>query len=106
MLVRIRFYLFLSNLKKKISMDEIKKNLFNVIHDNIALANVFIFVLFFENYLIISQDNSLLSTTFDFKTISLQPFILFLVFIVLSKILWWIWHVMLDQSMYKTGMGS
>jgi len=76
-------------------MEEVKNQIFNVINDNAALAQVFVVIFFFEDYLIISQDTSLLHTVIDFKNIALQPFISFFVFIVLAKVLWFLWHLFL-----------
>ncbi len=85
-------------------MEEVKKQVFNVINDNTALAQVFVVIFFFEDYLIIFQDTSLLQTTLDFKTISLQPFVLFFVFIALSKVLWFLWHLLIMWLKSKAGL--
>ncbi len=41
-------------------MEEVKKQVLNVITDNMALAQVFVVIFFFEDYTIISQNTSLL----------------------------------------------
>jgi hypothetical protein len=86
-------------------MEEVKKQVFNVINDNTALAQVFVVIFFFEDYLIMFQNTSLLNTTLDFKNIALQPFILFFIFIALSKVIWFLWHLFLIWLKHRIGLG-
>jgi hypothetical protein len=84
----------------------LKNHLLNVIHDNLLLAQVFVVIFFFEDYFIIAQNTSLLRATFNFDTISLLPFILFLASIALLKLTWFIWHfaiIFIKNKLWSSG---
>lgn len=87
-------------------MEDVKKQLFNVINDNAALAQVFVVIFFFEDYLILVEKKSLLDTTLDFDKITLHPFILFFVFIALAKTFWFLWHMGLVLLKHKLDLLS
>ncbi len=71
----------------------LSKNFLTVINDSTALAQVFVVILFFENYLITFQQSSLFQLTIDFDSVELAPFLWFFVFIAGFKVLWWIFHL-------------
>lgn len=66
------------------------KNFLAVISNSLALAQVFVVILFFENYFIYSQKTSLFDLTIDFDHIALNPFLWFFFFIAGAKIVWFI----------------
>lgn len=73
----------------------LSKNFLAVINDSTALAQVFVVILFFENYLITFEQSSLFQLTIDFDSIELAPFLWFFVFIAGFKLLWWVFHITL-----------
>jgi hypothetical protein len=74
-------------------MDSIKDKLIPAIDDSRVLVHVFILIFFFEDFLIITKQTSLLHTSISFDSISLQPFIIFFVVLTASRILWWYIHL-------------
>ncbi|GAA5044262.1 hypothetical protein GCM10011506_47870 [Marivirga lumbricoides] len=66
----------------------LEKNLIPVIADASALAQIFVVILFFENYLILFQEASLFQLTIDLGNIQLAPFIWFFIFIASGRFVW------------------
>jgi hypothetical protein len=85
-------------------MDKIKDHLLNVINDNEVLARIFVVIFFFENYTLILDNRSLLSSAFRFDSLSLKPIIFFFAFIALGKALWFVWHFLLTLLRMKLNL--
>jgi hypothetical protein len=66
----------------------LEKNLIPAIGDASALAQIFVVILFFENYLILFQETSLFQLTIDLGNIQLTPFIWFFIFIAVGRFVW------------------
>ena len=63
-----------------------------------TLIHIFIILLFFENFFIITGSKSLLDISIDFEEIKLKPFIVFFFFLAVSKLLWFIIQTVLQIS--------
>src|ERR1041385_4260828 len=87
-------------------MDSIKGKIFSVIEDNRALVSVFIVIFYFEDFMICSQNTSLLRTAVSFDSIPLLPFILFFAIIAVSKIAWHIIHYSIHAFLDLLGKPS
>lgn len=74
-------------------MDSIKDKLIPAIDDSRVLVHAFIVIFFFEDFLIITKQSSLLHTSITFDSIQLQPFVIFFVVLTVSRILWWYIHL-------------
>jgi hypothetical protein len=72
---------------------DIKDKLIPAIDDSRILVHVFILIFFFEDFLIITKQTSLLHTSISFDSISPQPFVIFFVVLTASRILWWYIHL-------------
>ena len=71
------------------------KYFLSVIHNSNLLAQIFIVILFAENFNILFNNESILNLNFSFNNMPVKPFILFVIFIFLSRIIW----VILDYFM-------
>jgi hypothetical protein len=86
-------------------MDSIKDKLIPAIDDSRVLVHVFIVIFFFEDYLIIAQQTSLLNTTISFSSIPLQPFVIFFAALAVGRILWWYIHLSYESIQQFRGRG-
>lgn len=68
----------------------LNKSFISVLNNNIILAQLCVVVLFFECFTIYFDGKSLLNISLDFKSLNLKPFIAFIYFIVITKIIWFI----------------
>jgi len=86
-------------------MDSIKDKLIPAIDDTRVLVHVFIVIFFFEDYLIITQQTSLLNTTISFSSIPLQPFVIFFAALAVGRLAWWYIHLSIEAIKQFRGDG-
>ncbi|HJW29483.1 MAG TPA: hypothetical protein VJ508_09535 [Saprospiraceae bacterium] len=86
-------------------MDSIKDKLIPAIDDTRVLVHVFIVIFFFEDYLIITQQTSLLNTTISFSSIPLQPFVIFFAALAVGRLAWWYIHLSIEAVKQFRGNG-
>ena len=87
-------------------MDSIKDKLIPAIDDSRVLVHAFIVIFFFEDFLIITKQTSLLHTSISFDSISLQPFVIFFVVLTASRILWWYIHLTIHAVQNFSGRNT
>ncbi|AUC76028.1 hypothetical protein [Olleya sp. Bg11-27] len=66
------------------------KNLISAINSTKSLIQVFIVILFLENYLIISTQKSLFNTSISFEKIHIAPFLFYFLSVAVAKFLWFV----------------
>lgn len=78
-------------------------NFFNAINSDFSLAQIFVVILFFENYLIYIENSSLLNISIDLGNLKPAPFVLFFIFITVAKIGWQFCSHILDSLKDRIG---
>jgi hypothetical protein len=73
---------------------DLKGDMLAVLRNSLVLAQVFVLIFFFENYLIYFNHPSLFLTTLDFKHIPLHPFVTFFFFVAFFRVLWAGFHLL------------
>ncbi|WP_299884332.1 hypothetical protein [uncultured Lacinutrix sp.] len=68
----------------------IPKSLFPFIENSILLSQMFVILLFFENYSLYIYEESIFDLKIEFDLIKLKPFFAFIYFLAITKGIWWV----------------